>query len=77
MSEGKWMRMKDENVDLVYRGEGNKVFVKMWFEGNGRKFVYEGVIGFKEIDDEIMVNGVLMKNGKDGLVEVEVVRRDV
>ena len=52
--EREWVRLDGENVKLVYSGKGDKVLVKMWFEGNDREYVFEGMlrfIGFKENDD--------------------------
>ena len=47
-----WRKLEGKGVELVYRGEGSKVFVKMWFKGEERRFVYEGVLKFKEIKED-------------------------
>ena len=49
MSEEKkseWKRLDGDGVKMVYRGEKEKVLVRMWFEGNEREYVFEGMLRF-------------------------------
>lgn len=46
MSMKDWKKLESEGVKVVYCGEGDKVKVKMWFEGNEREYVFEGCLKF-------------------------------
>lgn len=50
-----WVRLDGEDVKIVYKGVKEKVYVKMWFEGKDREYVFEGelkFVGFKMEDDD-------------------------
>jgi hypothetical protein len=59
MSKENWNKMssEDENVNLIWKGDKEKgvVYVRLKIDGDKRRFVFEGELKFKcieEVDDE-------------------------
>ena len=56
MKESKWNKMssEDANVNLIWKGDKDKglVYVRLKIDGKDRRFVFEGELKFKCIEED-------------------------